>query len=342
MGLLINRIFRFLILIAAALLGWTANAQILKINARFDSTSILIGDQVKLRIEVDQPKDAKVHFPVFADTLASKIKVVKVFPPDTVPKNGNLHIQQDVLVTSFDSGYHYVAPLVFPFEMGTVKDSIRSAQLYLIVLTVPMGNAKDINDIKPPYNASFTIAEILLYILIGVGVIILAFVTWFLVKKFRKEPIFTIRKPVEPAHIVALRELDKLRTEKLWQQNKGKEYYTRLTEIIRVYIEQRYEIIALELTSDEIIQALRNVMVEDINSIDLLRKMFVTADLVKFAKLQTLPDENEINLLNAYQFVNNTKLVETVINSTIEESKKVDIDASRHKARSNFRLRVII
>ena len=328
-GLLLNRIFRFLVLIAAVLLGWNANAQILKINARFDSTSILIGDQVKLHIEVDQPKDAKVHFPVFADTLASKIKVVKVFRPDTVPKNGNLHIQQDVLVTSFDSGYHYVAPLVFPFEMGAVKDTIRTAQLYLIVLTVPVGNAKDIHDIKPPYDAPFTIAEILLYLLIGVGVIILGFVTWFLIKKFRKEPIFTARKLIEPAHVIALRELDKLRTEKLWQQSKGKEYYTRLTEIIRVYIEQRYDIIALEMTSDEIILALKNSMVEDLGSIDLLRKMFATADLVKFAKLQPLPDENEINLLNAYQFVNNTKLVISVLNVNNEESEKVELDAPK-------------
>jgi len=328
-GLLLNRIFRFLILIATILLGWTANAQILKINARFDSTSILIGDQVKLHIEVDQPKDAKVHFPVFADTLASKIKVVKVFRPDTMPKNGNLHIQQDVLVTSFDSGYHYVAPLVFPFEMGNVKDTIRTAQLYLIVLNVPMSNAKDINDIKPPYDAPFTIAEILLYILIGVGAIILAFVTWFLIKKYRKEPIFAARKLIEPAHVVALRELDKLRAEKLWQQSKGKEYYTRLTEIIRVYIEQRYEILALEMTSDEIIQALKNSMVEDLGSIDLLRKMFATADLVKFAKLQPLPDENEINLLNAYQFVNNTKLVISVLNVNNEESEKVELDAPK-------------
>jgi hypothetical protein len=327
MGLFLNRILKLLILIAAVLFCWTANAQILKINARFDSTSILIGDQVKLRIEVDQPKDAKVHFPVFADTLAPKIKVVKVFRPDTVPKNGNLHIQQDVLVTSFDSGYHYVAPLVFPFEMGTIKDTIRTAQLYLIVLTVPVGNAKDINDIKPPYSAPFTIAEILLYILIGVGVIILAFVIWFLVKKYRKEPIFATKKLIEPAHVVAIRELDKLRAEKLWQQSKGKEYYTRLTEIIRVYLEQRYEILALEMTSDEIIHTLRNIMVEDMTSIDLLRKMFTTADLVKFAKLQTLPDENEINLLNAYQFVNNTKLIEPVISSTIEEIEKVEPDA---------------
>jgi hypothetical protein len=219
--------------------------------------------------------------------------------------------------------------LVFPFEMGTIKDTIRTAQLYLIVLTVPVGNAKDINDIKPPYSAPFTIAEILLYILIGVGVIILAFVIWFLVKKYRKEPIFAARKLIEPAHVVAIRELDKLRAEKLWQQSKGKEYYTRLTEIIRVYLEQRYEILALEMTSDEIIHALRNIMVEDMTSIDLLRKMFTTADLVKFAKLQTLPDENEINLLNAYQFVNNTKLIEPVINSTIEESEKVETDAPK-------------
>ncbi len=308
--------YKFLILFALILLlGWIVKAQSLKINARFDSTTILIGDQVKLHIEVDQPKNAKVKFPVFSDTITGKIQVVKTFPADTSQKGENLHISMEFLVTSFDSGYHYIAPFAFPFEMGQIKDTIRSASLYLRVFTMPMDTAKDIRDIKPPYQAPFTIAEIWLFILIGVGVLLLGFAIWYFRKKYRKEPIFGHKKPTEPPHIIALRELDKLRTEKLWQQNKVKQYYTRLTEIIRVYIEQRYGINALEMISDEIIDALKTLITDDINSIELLRRMFSTADLVKFAKLQPLPDENEIGLLNAYQFVNNTKQVLSVMDA---------------------------
>jgi hypothetical protein len=306
--------YKLLVLFALILFqSCFVSAQTLKINARFDSTSILIGDQVKLHLEVDQPKNAKVKFPVFTDTITGKIKVVKTFPADTSKNGDNLHIRKDFLITSFDSGYNYIAPLAFPFEIGQIKDTIRSTSLFLLVFTMPNDTAKDIRDIKPPYKAPFTIAEIWLFIVIGAGVLLLAFAIWYFVKKYRKEPIFGYKKPTEPPHVIALRDLDNLRGEKLWQQNKVKQYYTRLSEIIRVYIEQRYEINALEMISDEIIDALKNQMIDDINSIDLLRSMFATADLVKFAKLQPLPNENEICLLNAYQFVNNTKQVLSVM-----------------------------
>jgi len=307
---LFNKGYEYLILILLiAIPGWDLSAQVLKINAHFDSTSIVIGDQVKLRLEVDQPKGAKVLFPKFADTITGKIKVIKTFPPDTVQNGGNLHIQQEILVTSFDSGYHKVAPLAFPFQMESIKDTIRSSPLYLNVFNIPIGKDADIRDIKPVYGAPFTLKEIWLYILLGIGAILIAFAAWFLYKKYRNEPVFASKKPIEPAHVIALRELDKLRAEKLWQQNKVKEYYTRLTEIIRVYIEQRFGVMAMEQTSDEILLSLKEVYLEDMLALDLLKKLLVIADLVKFAKSLPLPDENEISLLDAYQFVNNTKLI---------------------------------
>ena len=305
---LFNKGYWYLILYSFILVpGWNVSAQILKINAHFDSTTILIGDQVKLRLEVDQPKGAKVTFPLFSDSITGKIKVVKTLPPDTVQNGGNLHIQQEILVTSFDSGYHSLPPLIFPYQMASVKDTIRTSPLYLIVLTMPIGKEADIHDIKPVYKAPFTLLEIWFYIAIGLGIVIIAFVAWFLYKKYRKEPIFISRKPPEPAHVIALRDLDKLRAEKLWQQNQVKQYYTRLTEIIRLYIEHRFDVMALEQTSDEILVSLKKVYLEDLLALELLKKILVTADLVKFAKSQPLPDENEICLLDAYQFVNNTK-----------------------------------
>ncbi|MDP4210912.1 MAG: hypothetical protein Q8928_19070 [Bacteroidota bacterium] len=287
-------------------------AQSLKVSARFDSTTIKIGDQVKLSIELDQPANVKVKFPLLKDSISRGIEVVKVFPPDSSKKDGNLHIRQEFLVTSFDSGLHYVAPLAFLVTNGKMKDTIRTSSLSLTVNTMRVDTMKNIIDIKAPAGAPFSLAELLPYFLITLGLFLVGFAIWFFVKKFRKEPVFNPRKVVEPPHVVALRELDALRSEKLWQNDKTKLYYTKLTDILRAYIENRYEVGALEMTSDQLIRALRMINLDDFQDIDELRNILVTADLVKFAKATPLPNENEICLLHAYQFINNTKPVTPV------------------------------
>jgi hypothetical protein len=130
------------------------------------------------------------------------------------------------------------------------------------------------------------------------------------VRRRNNKPIFRSPKPADPPHVVALRELDKLRSEKLWQNNRTKDYYIRLSDIIRTYIEGRFGVTAMEMTSDEIIEGMRFSGFEDNNLINRLRNLFTLSDLVKFAKAQPLPDENETAMLDAYLFVNNTKIDE--------------------------------
>jgi hypothetical protein len=320
---------RSLAIIASLLLfsGLIAQAQQLKISARFDSSAIQIGDQIKLRFEVIQPANAKVKvkFPSFADTITGKIEIVQIFPADSSVKEGMLHIHKDYLITSFDSGFYQVPSLAFPYEAGQAKDTLKSDPCYLRVNPVPVGSAKDIRDIKPPLRVPFSIWEYWIYILGVLGVIIILFILWYFIK-FRKKKgfLFMPAKAIEPPHIIALKELDALRAEKLWQNNKTKNYYTNLTDIIRTYIEKRFGVNALEQTSDEIIQSLASVYLEDQSVVNLLKSIFATADLVKFAKGQPLPDENEINLLNAYQFVNNTtpNVPSAIISNETDESNE--------------------
>jgi hypothetical protein len=283
-----------------------------KVSSAFDSTTIRIGDQIKLHFDVDMPLNAKVSFPSFKDTITGKIEVIKTFRPDSSKKDGKLHIRQDLLITSFDSGYHQIPPLNFAFEVGNSRDTLKTVPLYLTVNALPVDTTKEIKDIKAPLGVPFSILDYWQYILGFFGLIFIAFAVWYVIKLRKKQPLFGGFRAADPPHIIALRELDGLRAEKLWQQDKTKQYYTRLTEIIRTYIERRYEIDALEMTSDEILIALKNAQMDDFSQIELLQKMFQTADLVKFAKGQPLPDENEVNLLNAYQFVNNTKIIVSI------------------------------
>jgi len=288
-------------------------AQQLKLSSKFDSTTIQVGDQIKLHFDVDLPLDAKVKFPAFKDTITGKIEVIKTFPPDSSKKDGKLHIRQDLLVTSFDSGYHTIPPIAFAFEIGQVKDTLKTTSLYLTVNTLPVDTAKGIKDIKPPLGVPFSFLDYWQFGAGFLGIIIIVFGIWYFTKLRKKEPLFGSFKSIDPPHIIALRQLDALRAEKLWQSEKTKQYYTRLTEIIRTYIENRFGINALEMTSEEIVTALKDISMEDYNHIELLKKMFLTADLVKFAKGQPLPDENEVNLLDAYQFVNNTKIITSIL-----------------------------
>ena len=121
-------------------------------------------------------------------------------------------------------------------------------------------------------------------------------------------------KPVviEPPHVIALHALDHVKVEKLWQQGKEKEYFTEVTDILRKYIENRFGVNAFEMTSDEILNIVNNFMIAD-SSTDSLKQVLKLADLVKFAKYKPFPDENDLSLVNAYLFVNQTKKEEVVV-----------------------------
>jgi len=177
-------------------------------------------------------------------------------------------------------------------------------------------------DIKAPYEAPITFKEIAPWIfgvLLAAGLIFL--ILYALRKRRNNIPFFMIpQKPKEPAHIIALRELDRIKEEKIWQQGKTKHYYSLLTNVLREYIENRYDIPALEQTSEETISAFRmKGSLVDEKSFDNLKRILGNADLVKFAKYEPLPDENNMALVDSYFFINQTKVAEV-----IEEKTPVD------------------
>jgi hypothetical protein len=179
-----------------------------------------------------------------------------------------------------------------------------------------------IRDIKQPIAVPVSFSEIYPFILAGLGLAGIGLVIFYLLRKRkRKEPVFSISKPAEPPHVIALRELDQLRDEKLWQRNEYKQYYTRLTEIIRNYIERRFEIPAMEQTSYDILLSWKKKGYDDPDLYKILKQLLGLADLVKFAKEKPLPTDNEVNLDNAYVFVRNTKPVSETADVTKQDTK---------------------
>ena len=316
----------FITLLFAVSAFVSINAQIIQVNARFDSTAIMIGDQIKLHIEMERQKDVRVQFPAWTDKLSKNIEILEVYPVDsTQVADGRIRLKQDILVTSFDSGRHVLPPIRFPFVADGITDTIATRSIFLDVLTMPLDN-ENIADIKPIYKLPLGWADIWPWLLrVGLLLLVVAligFAIYAFIRRRNNKPIFSAPKPAEPPHIIALRELDKLRGEKLWQNNHTKDYYTRLSDVVRTYIEGRFGVTAKEMTSDEILAGLQNTGFEDNNIVNRLRKLFSLADLVKFAKAQPFPDENETSMLDSYLFVNNTKI--EVVTESVGIEKEED------------------
>ena len=325
------KIFLLLFLIPGTFISF---AQRIKVTASIDSTNILIGDQVKLFLEIDHPKNIGVEFPNVPEIIAGNVEVISRFDPDTLEMDDEAFQKQirSYLITSFDSGSYRIPPFWFKINLEGRLDSIPSNGLTLNVHTIPVDTTRGPTDIKLPYDAPLTLKEVIPYIL-GIILIgaILFFIFYAIKRKKNNKPIFEFpKKPKEPAHVIALRELDRIKQEKLWQQGQTKQYYSDVTETLRIYIEDRFGIPAMEQTSDETIESFRT-MQNKINdkSFENLKHLLKLADLVKFARYKTVPDDDNMTLLNAYFFVNETKKeekkVETPENISNDEGEDVEI-----------------
>ncbi len=284
--------------------------QDIKVNAKLDTTRILIGDQVNLWFTLEQREGFKVDFPVCGDSLAGKIEVLSASKPDTFSRmNQILKIRQRLLVTSFDTGYYVIPP--FKFRFNNSKDSLLTSALPLEVFGMPVDTTKGITDIKPPYEIKITFIEILPYLIIGL--LILAIIILYIRYIKKKKQVLTLAEkpapPQIPAHLIALEQLDELVREKLWQQGKIKLYYSRLTDIIRQYIELRFGVPAMEETTEDIIRDFtRNGHIKE-GIRQELKALLELSDLVKFAKWNPVADENEKSQQGAYDFILRTKPV---------------------------------
>jgi hypothetical protein len=323
------RRFIALLLISTAL-SPGAWAQPGRAIATLDSSTILLGDQVRLSLELTLPAGSKVNWPMFADTLVNKVEILRRSPIDTVSSAREQYtLRQELVITSFDSGYYRIPPL--PFIYHQKSDSTQyyteTEAIYLMVNTVEIDPAGDIKPIKPPLHAPLTFREIapwlggiLLLALVIAGIIL------YLKRKKANQPIFQIRpKPKLPPHVIALNALEDLRHRKLWQAGRVKDFYTELTDIVRQYIEGRYHIRAMEMTTYEISGALSGTDVPQ-PARDKLYDTLLASDLVKFAKGQPLPMENDRNLANCVDFVMATKPLEDLRKEMNEQEKEDNTD----------------
>lgn len=318
------------------LFSYSAKAQEIKATAKLDSNSIKIGQQVKLKLSiqyrVDNGKHIKIKWPEITDTIRKEVEVVGQSKTDTIIPDKNNPFQfvqtKTLYITSFDSGYWAIPP--FKFKVNDDTNGIFTEPLLLAVSTIAIDTTIAIKDIKAPFDEKYTWLDWLkdnMYVVYGTLVAILVvLIIIYLIRYFKKikPPVVFVEAPKIPAHQIAFEKLDKLKEEKLWQEGKLKLYHIMLTEIIREYIENRFKIQALEQTTDEILYGFRNVAIDDESRIR-LKQILILADLVKFAKEQPLPNENEKSMSNAYDFITGTKRDEetpaTTNNKAVDKEK---------------------
>jgi len=312
-----------LLLIVAFLASYSISlSQDVKAKARLDTNNVLIGDQVNLILEFESDTAQKVVWPQIPDTLGA----IEILSRDSVTSllNGDrISRSQRILITSFDSGAHSIAPFTFMYDKPGYSTLYpeESNPLVLNVNTVAVDTTEAIKDIKPPLDEPIAWTEYLIYFLIAlVAVALILGTIYFLKKRKRKVKGEELDyDPSIPPHILALQSLKDLENEKLWHKNMVKQYYIKLTEIIRLYIKRQFHIDAMEMITPEIIENLEKHRFNE----ELIRNMktlFELADLVKFAKYQPIPDENSKVMAMSYDFVEKTK---PVVKQS-EETKKED------------------
>lgn len=288
---------------------------------------IRLGEQTTIELELRfNASEKAIMMPALRDTISKFIEVIHVSQIDTSFDEEDITTKifnQQITITSWDSGFHAIPP--FEFKVG--KDTVRTEALLLNVTTVPLDPKADIKDIKNIMEVPFSLWDWILanklWIGLSIFLIILIIISIYLYKRFKSKPTKEEQAfvPKEAADVVAIKKLENLKQEKLWQSGKIKAYYVELSFIIREYISNRYQFHALEHTTEEIMSlANRNTDFPE----DLKKKLHQTlmlADMAKFARQEPLSDENETALKNAFYFVNETAVKEEEKESTNESEE---------------------
>ena len=282
----------------------------LVVSAAIDSTTLFIGDQTDLHLRATCEVGEQVQMPVLNKELISGIEIVDKTIIDTMTlDDGRVQYNQYLTLTSFEDSLFYIAPL--PFVSG--DDTVWSESLMLNVVQPFELDSTDmaITDIKGIYKTPIWWWGFLRWVLLalaiaGVGVGGYYLITYLKARARKTEDEVAAAEPLRPAEEVALEKLDIIREQKIWQTGQVKEYHTQLTDVVREYIDRRFEVSSTEQTSDETLRAMRPLLSDKKELYDQLRKMLSLADLVKFAKWTTTPDENEMSLRSAYAFVKET------------------------------------
>lgn len=284
------------------------------VTARLEPDSVFIGDRFDYVIEVEKDLVQVVEFPEFRNA-GEGLELVASLPVDTLEREGrSMKLRKRYRMATFEEGRFNLGTGQVLYADKNIIDTLYTADsLLLRVGTFQIDStSQSIYDLKMQKTLPFRFAEIRSYVLWGLALLAVLLVGLYGVVRYLRQKgkgLGSLFKPAPPLppHVEAIKALETLHNQKLWQNSRYKAYYSALSDILRNYIVRRWGIGALEMTSDEIIAAMRGIELPDKARMD-LGSLLRDADLVKFAKAEPEPEQNENDYLKCYYFVEETKL----------------------------------
>ena len=308
--------------ILSALLSFAQSS----VQAKIDPIEMLIGEQAQVTLTIQANDNANIDWPKLQprQMLVPGVEIINTQHPDA-------HTML-ITLTSFDGSlYHLPA-----FTVKVDGKELKSSDLALKVVEMEVDTTQ-LNKMFPPKDVQdnpFEWQDWSLSFWLSILLLLLVALTYYLYVRLRAgKPIITHIKIVKRLlpHQKAMKEIEQIKAEKMVTSENQKEYYTKLTDTLRRYIEERYGFSAMEMTSSEIIGRL--MASGDQQSLTELTQLFMTADLVKFAKYSTMINENDQNLVNAIDFINQTKLENQPTEETIKPQLSVEDQRSQKERR---------
>ena len=281
-------------------------AQTITVSASTDTTDYLVGDYIQYNIEVVTNKNIQLLQPTFPDSL-SQLELISVEEPVIIEDDKSKTINYGFILAGFDSISATIPPVLIEYRSAkdTLYKRISCDSLTVNIHTVAVSKAEEIKDVKSPILIPFDWIWLFLWIILAVIVIIIGIYIYKRYKVKKSEEPIKKRVVKIPAHVTAIKALNNLEKEQLWQKGFVKEYHSQITEIIRTYFEERFNLAAMELTTTESMLQLSSI--KEAKNISGLTFNFLTnADLVKFAKFKPLESVNNEMMVQANDIVQNT------------------------------------
>ena len=286
-----------------------SNGKVL-LEAKVDRTKIKIGDLINYSIIVTHDKDIKIEMPNLGANLgAFEIHDYEDLEPEKI--NGDVVQQRHYIISTYDIGDYEIPPVTVHYSLAndTLWHQLTTEGIKITVESLKPSEEGDIRDIKQPLEILKDWWLTIRFILAGVLIVLIGILIYILYRRRKQGKTFIPRreKPKLPPHIIALDELKKLMEEKLLERGEIKQYYIRISEIIRNYIEDRFFIVALEMTTFQLINIMKDNQIED-EVVQLVEKFLMNCDMVKFAKYIPRKKENKSTTELAYNIIEDTKI----------------------------------
>jgi hypothetical protein len=307
---LVQAVKIYLFAIVMLINGVIYSQGIIELNSRVDKSKIKIGDLITYTITIKRDKDVEVQLPELGANLGQfEIRDYKVY--DKRKEGEKIIDQVDYIISTFDTGEYEIPPVEIKYKVSGSKEVkvLKTDRIKIEVESMNPSEAGDIKEIKPPVDIPYNWRPVIYLASIVAAVVAVMCISFYLVKRYKRKGLIIAQEsePARPAHEIAYERLKQLSEADLLANGNVKQYYIEISEIIRQYVEGRYGIVAMELTTTDLINKMRDDSIAR-DHVQMFEEFLRRCDLVKFAKYIPTDAENNGIMELAFSIVDKTKV----------------------------------